>query len=747
VDGGLDAGASASDVSPTAGDAGAPAPDGEGPWDTAPPVAMVRLTGSVLARGTRQPLPGALIQVGKGQGASASTETDVHGEFGVIVPVGQHQVRVQCPGFAPLTREITVLSDTAGLVVRLEPRTTGERYETVVTAESTAEPAVPIKKDELVRTAGSLGDPFRVIESLPGVAQATWPLPFYAIRGANPGNTGFFIDGVRAPALFHFALGPSVIHPFFIEEMQFYPGGYPVNYGRYVSGIVAANTATPPADRLHVSADLRLFDAGGIAASPFHDGKGTVAIAGRYSYTGLLLSAFSNAYAVDYWDYQVRIEHRAGPGKLTLFAFGSGDNLEQKNPDQTDFGFVGQPNLIRPGLAKLMFHRGQLRWDGQVAAGRLTAAAVAGLDDSTVSLTSLFSLPVGSRMITIAPRVSERWVPKPWLDIDVGVDAELQHFRPVSLASIEQLKDYEPDLFRDRKAFLGGAYLGLGLRGGDRLIFSPGFRYDAYQEEGAWRFAPSPRLLVRYRVGPRDWLKATVGQFSQLPNLPVGVPGFESFGLASYGLQRSRQASIGIESALEDRIGVDVNIDTSVFYQRLHLTDLKNTLIPDPQSQDLLQAREGESYGVELMIRRPMRHRLYGWLAYTLSRSLRLVDGIIVPSDWDQRHIVNLVVGYRLPRNYSASVRFHYNSGRPYPLYSERETDVERYIHLPAFPQLDLRADKRFIFDTFVLDAYIELVNSTLSREVFDVKRQQSGAIKENAYRLVLPSAGVHVEW
>jgi hypothetical protein len=46
---------------------------------------------------------------------------------------------------------------------------------------------------------GSLGDPFRVIESLPGVSQVVWPLAIYAIRGANPGNTGFFV-GRRARA-------------------------------------------------------------------------------------------------------------------------------------------------------------------------------------------------------------------------------------------------------------------------------------------------------------------------------------------------------------------------------------------------------------------------------------------------------------------------------------------------------------------------------------------------------------------
>ncbi len=718
--------------------------------EIAPGRALVRFAGRVLARGTRQPLAGALVHLGVGDGTTTDAETGADGGFSVEVLPGTHNLRAQCPGHVPVTRQVTVAADTRDFVVRLEPRTVGERYETVVTAVPRPEPAVPLKREELVHTAGSLGDPFRVVESLPGVAQTTWPLPFYAIRGANPGNTGYFIDGVRAPALFHFALGPSVLHPFFIDELQFYPGGYPISYGRYVSGIVAAQTATPATDRVHVSADIRLFDAGGIVAAPFDKGKGTVAVAGRYSYTGLILSAFSNAYSLDYWDYQVRIDHTLGPGKLTLFAFGSGDDLRQKNPDSTDWGFVGQANLIAPGLAQLTFHRAQLRWDGLAAGGRFTVAAVGGIDDSKVRLTSIFSLPVGSRMLTLAPRLAQRWSPWRWLDVELGADGEFQRARPTSLVALSGgflADNYETDLFHNRVASSVGAYLGLALHGGDRLMVAPGLRYDGYFEQGIERFAPSPRLLVRYRVGARDWLKLTAGQFSQMPSLPVGVPGFESFGLATYGLQRSRQASVGVESALEDRLGIDLNLDTSLFYQRLHLTDLKNSLIPDPEARDLLEPREGESYGLELLIRRPMKHRLYGWLAYTLSRSLRVVDGIVVPSDWDQRHIVNLVVGYRWPRNYSTSFRFHYNSGRPYPLYNKGSANVEGYINLPGFPQLDLRADKRFIFDTFVLDAYLELVNSTLSREVFDVKRESTGTITENYYRLVLPSAGVHVEW
>jgi hypothetical protein len=703
------------------------------------------LSGRILARGTREPLAGAQVRVILGNGATHDAESDERGDFALTARSGPCEVRVHYPGFEPFSTKLDLGERGAsGLVLRLQPRLSGDRYETVVTAAPERAPAVPVAREELTRAPGAFGDPFRVVESLPGVVQALWPLPMYAIRGANPGNTGFFIDGVRAPALFHFALGPSVIHPYFISEMEFFPGGYPVEYGRYVSGIVAARTATPATDRLHVSADVRLFDAGGIVATPFDQGRGTVAVAGRYSYTGVLLSAFSNDYSLDYWDYQLRIEHRLGPGRLTLFAFGSGDSLQQKHPDPLQWS-----TNIKPGLAQLMFHRLQLRWDGGVLGGHLLASALVGYDDSTVSNTQMFSLPIGSRMLMAAPRLGLGWRLGRWVDLEVGGDAEAQRFRPRSVLAFlgGGLGNYYlTDIFRDRSALSAGGYAGLTIKVGDRLRVTPGLRYDGYFEENTRAGAVSPRLSLRYRVAPEIWLKGHVGQFSQMPSLPVGVPGFDGFGLRSWGLQQSRQGSLGVEAGLGERDGADLSLDTTVFYQRLYVTDVRSSISLDPQSRDFLEPRQGESYGVEIMLRRPMRHRLYGWLSYTLSRSLRVVDGVIAPSDWDQRHVLNLVAGYRLPRGYAASARFHYNSGRPYPVYDPGFGWVD-YQRLPAFVQLDLRGDKRFVFDSYVMDIYLELVNSTMSQEVFDEKRQKNGIVVQQGYRLILPSAGVHIEW
>ena len=179
--------------------------------------------GVVLSRGSRDPVVQASILVDTvGLG-----ESDEQGRFVIEVPPGRHRLQVQAPGFDPADVPLDLRTDgpDPSLTVRLMPRLSGERYETVVTAPVLAGAAVALVENDLTRTAGSLGEPFRVIESLPGVTQVAWPLSLYAIRGANPGNTGFFIDGVRLPALFHFALGPAVIHPHFLERMEFYPGG------------------------------------------------------------------------------------------------------------------------------------------------------------------------------------------------------------------------------------------------------------------------------------------------------------------------------------------------------------------------------------------------------------------------------------------------------------------------------------------------------------------------------------------
>ena len=52
--------------------------------------------------------------------------------------------------------------------------------------------------DELKKAPGTLGDPFRVIQTLPGVSSVVSLLPFPIVRGSSPSSTGFLLAEIAA---------------------------------------------------------------------------------------------------------------------------------------------------------------------------------------------------------------------------------------------------------------------------------------------------------------------------------------------------------------------------------------------------------------------------------------------------------------------------------------------------------------------------------------------------------------------
>ena len=139
------------------------------------------------------------------------------------------------------------------------------------------------------------------------------------------------------------------------------------------------------------------------------------------------------------------------------------------------------------------------------------------------------------------------------------------------------------------------------------------------------------------------------------------------------------------------------------------------------------QARTGRSYGLELIARRRLGNRLFGWVTYTLSRAERqYADVGWRPADFDQTQIVNAVASYALGRSWTVSGVFHFNTGRPVtpqtlsgepPTFMTLEQDRNN-DRLPSFWRIDARIEKREAFDTWYLDFYVDWLNISLRQEV-----------------------------
>lgn len=629
---------------------------------------------------------------------------------------------------------------------------------------------------EVRQIPGAFGDAFRAIEALPGVTPILSGLPFFFVRGAPPGNTGYYLDGVRVPLLYHLGLGPSVVHPGLIDHVDFFPGGFPARYGRFAGGILSGETL-PPADRFHGEANVRAFDAGALVETPFADGRGTVLVGGRYSYTAAMLSLFAPNTALQYWDYQTRVTWDLGKGdRLAVFAFGSYDSLSTRDRES-------QPFKEQLGT---QFHRVDMRYDRALGTtGRVRVAATLGLDRSAEERGSVRDFLAALRLEvddTLTPRVRVRG------GADVAFDHyDLTHLRGTNESDVPQS---EADaLYPARNDLVMGIWSDLVWRLTPRVEVIPGARFDLFTSRRVSNPEPlspgvftaltpsfrvpvgasaiptvDPRLATRLRLTSRASLVTTVGVSHQPPSFFVAVPGL-ALGKLEHGVQTSLQASEGVELALPAEVTAQA---TAFLHNYLGLTDFTATCIDainkTTVADDCIDQRvRGRTLGAELLVRRALTKRLTGWLSYTLSRSTREAHPLLskeqlqnVPSEFDRTHVVSVVGAYDLGRGWRAGGRVYAYSGRPYsrqirgipiaPYNSER---------MPGFYRFDARVEKRWVVRPGeTVSLVFEWMNFTLNKEPLDVKCKNNGTFGaedtcsvETIGPVTIPSIGLEAVW
>jgi TonB family protein len=594
---------------------------------------------------------------------------------------------------------------------------------------------VKLRGRELTMVPGTFGEPLRVVATLPGVARSPFGLGFFLVRGAAFQNTGFFVDGFSVPILYHLGAGPAIISSRLVDQLDFYPGGYPVSYGRYTAGVIALKTAPPPTDRVQLEVEVDLLRASALAIVPFGDGDqrndGSVAVAFRRSYFELFLPLITDDVELSYTDYQLRLDYSLTPKlRASLFFFGSRDAL-----DATATSGAGATTGSSGGGLRYSFDQAilsfelrperalSLKWSGTVG-----PAAV----EFETSSPGDASLGTETRALRLGQRLEAVYAPSELAQTTLGVEESVFLFDVEgSIPSFGELPaiptpafDGETFEIRDNLAELAIApYLEQVVRPGPFEI-SGGLRteYLRYGDVGTW--AIDPRGVVRLEIFEGAKLKAATGLFAQ-PPLPFQVT--RNFANPKLKPSRAWQSSVGAELVLPELLEIDTSLFYSAMYQlarptgRVDINAEGNTVRPF-----FADDGKGRAYGWELMLRRRAEEGLFGWLSYTLSRSERFLEGgETVVFNFDQTHVLNVAMSYATG-GWTFGARYTLASGRPVgdlldpegddAVYDADEDDIDadsrgRTTRLPLFHQLDVRIDRAFTLGPLDCSVFLDIIN------------------------------------
>lgn len=605
---------------------------------------------------------------------------------------------------------------------------------------------IRVRAEEARQAPGTRDDALAVIESLPGVARAPFAGGQVLLWGAAAGDSGLYIDGVEVPSLYHEGGFRGVIPSDLVRSIDLSPGAFGASFGRAIGGVVQVATRDLPAkEGVFGSFRTDLLDASALAG--FSTGKLRVAVAGRAGYLDRIAAAVapraSEVLPIPrYHDVQMKLSLALREDEELMFVLlGSGDAIDRRQRSS-------DPAELKSEHRESSFYRAYLRYRRVLEDGTaIEVTPFIGRDRSTLrasfgsvpqeqdnaswkyGLRASARLPLGERVILYA-----------------GIDALATRSALTRQGSIN-LPPREGDLYVFGQPPGAGVnadawsaviacvapYVGADVRVGP-VTLSPGLRAEGVLIEasrgtpragdtprvGVSRLAPAidPRLSVTWAAS-RDVLFAAAGGLYQKPPAPEDLSAV--FGTPALGLARAVHAS----ASCQIRLPLGFEAEVTTFYRHLDRLVVRSRLPAPPLAQSLTQDGEGRSFGAQVLVRRELKNGLYGWIAYTASRSERRYrgDARYRLFDHDQPHVLTVVAGYTW-RGLGAGARFRYAKGAPRtPVvgsFYEASSGVFQPIfgaqssaRLPDFYALDLRAQYAFSVKRATVNVYLDVLNVT----------------------------------
>jgi hypothetical protein len=294
-----------------------------------------------------------------------------------------------------------------------------------------------------------------------------------------------------------------------------------------------------------------------------------------------------------------------------------------------------------------------------------------------------------------------------------------------------------------------GAYLRQEIKTSEdsKWTYLPNLRLDHFTINTETHL--QPRFQVRHQWDPSLLLRGSWGKYVQAPQpqesaAKYGNPDIRSPYAFHYTAGFTKDFRQGSSQGFE--------FTNNYFYK-----ELKDLVYPSVTKR-YENSGTGTILGGEVQTK--YRHNEWsGQLVYTYLKSDRHIPGFGTrPSETDQTHNLNLIGAYNLER-WTFSSRLRLVSGMPYTPVNGSTFDSDNDVYIPirgtiyserfdAFKQLDVRIDRRFVYDKWILTAYLDVQNVTNSANSQNIEYSYDYSQNKKVRGLpILPTIGVKGEF
>lgn len=724
--------------------------------------------GRILEKGTGIPLKEVNVFL---LPLKLKTQTNNLGDFNFenLTP-GEYQLVLNLSGFKKFEKNISISDETKNLKYFIE-KESYLSFETTVIGQKQKRDQTQktLTQEQFLGMPGSGGDPVKAVQNLPGVNRVQGFSSQVVIQGGAPKDTTYNIDGHDIPIVFHFGGLTSVVMPEALEQVDYLSAGYGSDYSRATGGIINLKTKIPssgdrPKKSFFYADNLKI---GGLYESTI-DSSSSYLISARGSYVGLFLQQvakdredFNLTVAPEFYDL-TGIYHKKlnETDDFNLVALASRDTLAfvLKEPLKTDPAFRGK------FYNETQFYRFLPSWSRKIDADKtLKFSAGLGQNQLLVDLgQQYFNLQSDTLSFRgeFEQRYSPAWINQWGLDNLYGTaKVKSKIVQPRGEGGVSN--PFSSSEVKERT--ITGEVNNIGfynrheVNSGD-WTFVPGVRVDKFNLTGETFLAP--RMATKWQFTEDLILKAAAGLYYQPPEPQERD---EVFGNPLIKSPRAIHSTIGFEKDFRKGASDGFTWQTQFFDKWLEKIviqsfgkTLRDGILVD---ENYNNKGGGRAYGIENQLK--WSDAFWDvWLSYTWSESFRWSDSTAkYKHQYDQTHNFNLVTSKKLENNWKVSSRFRYVTGNPFTPVTSGTFDADNDVYIPGrgslyserykdFYQLDLRFDKKWVFDEEIWTLYVDIQNVLNTKNPESIEYSYNYSQKEFVSGLpLLPAFGVKGEF
>lgn len=614
---------------------------------------------------------------------------------------------------------------------------------------------VSLSEKELSNTPGSQGDPIKAITALPGIISTGEDSSSVYIRGSDQNENIVWVNRAPVGYLYHFGDFYSTINASLIEDINLFLGGFPVEYGNAMGGVIDVKLREPQSDRPHYRFDISTISSSILVEGPVNEvGGDSFFVSARRSYIDLLFSPdeFNDAFEDDededpdqitlvprFYDTQALYHQLLNKGHIDYYLFTAGDELEADIRDtaasdpQLAGRFYNQQNFVTTGL----------NWEQSWSDGISSTMTLAYYHfESELSLGSDDTgepFFIDSVINTLLWQPELRWKINNQHQLNLGIESTVSQI-PIELylSRIPDENDPTFDFTSQQKfrinteldAHSYSPYIKYRQRWSTRLTTSLGLLYSDIKISGGFEAQElSPRLSLEYQATDKLMLNASWGRYIQTPQ---GTEIVEDYGNPGLLVTDSEHRILGLQYQIRPLY----SLKTEIYHKPMKelVVSIDGNLPPENYSND----GSGEAYGIDIFLKREYRNRKMGWLALSWGKTERTneLTGISREFSGDQPLTLTTVWGQPFRgeswKQWEWSMKAAVHSGTPYTAVTGRHLEDpldpnSRWIaeygthnaeRTPKYYKIDLRISRELLMRESKLKLYLDLQNITFRENV-----------------------------